>query len=138
VLTVRLPGVWAAMADGALDVPRAQVFVDVLGSTADGVAEIVAPAVLPEASMLSLGRLRARLTREVLAVDADAAEKRRREAEQRADVRVFPTVDGMSELLSDMPSPVAAACWSTSWHGCGRTTGIRGRSGSCGRSRTRS
>ena len=26
---------------------------------------------------------------------------------------MYPTVDGMSELLSDMPSPVAAACWST-------------------------
>ena len=113
VLTARLPAVWAAMADGALDWPRARVFIDVLGSTAAGVAEVVAPAVLPEAVGLSLGRLRARLVREVLAVDADAAEERRREAERQADVRVYPTADGMSELLSELPSPVAAACWST-------------------------
>jgi hypothetical protein len=112
-LTERLPVVWAALADGELDWPRARVFIDVLGSTADGVAEAVSPTVLPEAVGLSLGRLRTRLAREVLARDPDAAEKRRREAEKRADVRVYPTADGMSELLSEMPSPIAAACWST-------------------------
>ena len=113
VLTERLPVVWAALADGEMDWPRARVFIDVLGSTAEGVAEVVAPGVLPEAVGLSLGRLRARLAREVLAVDADAAEKRRRDAEKHANVRVYPTADGMSELLTEMPSPVAAACWST-------------------------
>jgi hypothetical protein len=113
VLTELLPVVWAALADGALDWPRARVFIDVLSTTAAGVAEAVAPRVLPDAVGLSLGRLRARLAREVLAVDADAADERRREAERAADVRVYPTHDGMSELLSDLPSPVAAACWST-------------------------
>ena len=113
VLTERLAVVWAALADGELDWPRARVFIDVLATTADGVAEAVSRAVLPGAVGLSLGKLRARLVKEVLAVDEDAAEKRRKEAEQRADVRVYPTVDGMSQLLSDMPSPVAAACWST-------------------------
>jgi Domain of unknown function (DUF222)/HNH endonuclease len=113
VLTERLPVVWAALADGELDWPRARVFIDVLATTAAGVAEKVSATVLPDAIRLSLGKLRAQLAREVLAVDADAAEKRRRAAEKRADVRVYPTVDGMSELLSEMPSPVAAACWST-------------------------
>ena len=104
---------WAALADGVLDVPRARVFIDVLATTAAGVAEAVAPRVLPAAAGLSLGRLRARLTREVLAVDAAAAEQRRLEAEKRADVRVYPTANGMSELTTELPSPVAAACWST-------------------------
>ena len=113
VLTERLPGVWAALADGELDWPRARVFIDVLATTAEGVAEAVSVTVLPGAVGLSLGRLRARLTREVLALDAAAAEQRREEAETRADVRVYPTVDGMSELLTELPSPVAAACWST-------------------------
>ena len=112
-LKARLPVVWAALADGELDWPRARVFIDVLSATAEGVAEAVAPRVLPGAVGLSLGRLRAALAKEVLAVDSDAAEKRRREAEKAANVRVYPTVDGMSELLSEMPSPVAAACWST-------------------------
>jgi hypothetical protein len=112
-LTERLPGVWAALADGELDWPRARVFIDVLATTAAAVAEAVSVSVLPDAVRLSLGKLRARLTREVLALDPDAADKRRRDAEKRADVRVYPTADGMSELLSEMPSPVAAACWST-------------------------
>jgi Domain of unknown function (DUF222) len=113
VLVERLPCVWAALADGELDWPRARMFVDVLGSTAVGVAEAVAPRVLPDAVSLSLGRLRARLMREALSEDEDAAERRRSEAEQRADVRVHPTGDGMSELVVELPSPVAAACWST-------------------------
>jgi hypothetical protein len=112
-LTERLPGVWAALADGELDWPRARVFIDVLATTAAGVAEAVSASVLPDAVGLSLGRLGARLTREVLALDADAADERRRDAEKHADVRVYPTHDGMSELLSELPSPVAAACWST-------------------------
>ena len=113
VLTERLPVVWGALADGELDWPRACVFIDVLGTTAAGVAEEVSVVVLPRAVGLSLGRLRARLAREVLAQDPAAAEQRRREAERAADVRVYPTTDGMSELLSEMPSPVTAACWST-------------------------
>jgi len=113
VLVERLPCVWAALADGELDWPRARMFVDVLGSTAGGVAETVAPRVLSDAVSLSLGRLRARLHREVLAVDAAAAERRRVEAEQHADVRVHPTGAGMAELAVELPAPVAAACWST-------------------------
>lgn len=140
VLTERLPVVWAALADGDLDWPRARVFIDVLATTASGVAEAVSASMLSGAVGLSLGRLRARLVREVLAVDAAAAQQRRREAEKRADVRVYPTEDGMSELLCEMPSPVAAACWSTidELARCGGTTATRARSGNCGRSRTRS
>jgi hypothetical protein len=113
VLTERLPAVWAAMADGQLDAPRARVFVDVLGSTADGVAEAVSVEVLPRAAGLSLGRLRRDLTRAALAADADLAEQRRADAEQQADVRLRPTADGMAELTGEMPAPLAAACWST-------------------------
>ena len=113
LLLSRLPAVWAAMADGELDTPRARVFVDVLGPTADGVPEQVVPRVLPEAAELSTGRLRARLLREVLAVDATAAERRRAQAERCADVRLYPTGVGMSEMVTAWPAPVAAACWTT-------------------------
>jgi hypothetical protein len=82
LLVERLSCVWAALADGELDRPRAQVFIDVLGSTAEGVAEAVAPRALPEATGLSPGRLHARLYREVLAEDATGAERRRLEAAQ--------------------------------------------------------
>jgi Domain of unknown function (DUF222) len=113
VLVERLPLVWAALADGNLDRRRAQVFIEVLGPASDEVARLVVELVLPEASALSLGRLRARLTRELLAVDADAAERRREKAEREADVRLYPTANGMSMLAIELPAPLAAACWST-------------------------
>jgi hypothetical protein len=113
VLVERLPAVWAALADGELDSARARVFVDVLGNAADGVPEAVVPLVLPEAAGLSLGRLRARLRRAVLAVDEAFAEQVRARAEAQTDVRLYPTVPGMSELATELPAPVAAACWST-------------------------
>jgi hypothetical protein len=113
VLVERLPAVWAALADGDLDRRRAQIFIDVLSPAADEIARQVAGLVLPEASELSLGRLRARLTRELLAVDADAAEKRRKKAERETDVRLYSTANGMSIMAMEMPGPLAAACWST-------------------------
>ena len=89
---------------GAMPGPIAgtsEFFVDVLATTAAGVAEAVAPRVLPAAVGMSLGRLRARLTREVLTADADAADQRLRGAERAAEVRVYPTHDGMSPQLPD-------------------------------------
>jgi hypothetical protein len=114
VLVEQLPAVWAALADGELDVPRARVFVEVLASAAAGVADAVVSQVLHEAVGLSLGKLRARLRRAVLAVDAEFAERCRAQAERAADVRLRPSPDaGMSELAAELPAPVAAACWST-------------------------
>jgi hypothetical protein len=113
VLVERLPCVWAALADGVLDVARARVFVDVLGSAGAGVAGLVALRVLPEAAGLSLGQLRVRLGRELRNADAEAAELRRAEAERAADVRLYPTANGLRGLVAELPSPVAGACWST-------------------------
>jgi hypothetical protein len=114
VLVGQLPRVWAALADGELDLPRARVFVEVLGSARPGVAVAVAEESLPAAAGLSLGRLRARLRRAVLAVDEEFAECCRVQAERAADVRLRSVPEaGMSELSAEMPAPLAAACWST-------------------------
>jgi hypothetical protein len=110
-LVEQLPSVRAALADGELDCPRARVFVEVLGSARAEVAAAVATEVLPVARGLSLGKLRARLRRAVLTVDAEFTEQCREQAERAADVRLRPTTaPGMGELASDMPAPVAAAC----------------------------
>lgn len=111
VLIERLPAVWAALADGVLDWPRARVFIDVLGPAADGVAEAVSAEVLPGAVGVSPWRLRRELSRAVLSADAAAAEQRRAEAGRCAEVRLFPTGDGMAQLAAEMPAPLAAACW---------------------------
>jgi hypothetical protein len=113
VLAGRLPAVWAGLADAELDHGRARVFIDVLGCVRAEVADAAVAAVLPRAAALSRGKLRAALERAVLAVDAAFAEQRRADAEKRADVRMYPTDAGMSALVTELPTPVSAACWAT-------------------------
>jgi hypothetical protein len=60
---------------------------------------------------LAWGRLQG--LKAALAVDAVAAEQRRVEAARRADVRMYPTGEGMGALVAELPAPSAAACWST-------------------------
>jgi hypothetical protein len=89
------------------------VFADVLGAASDEVIAVVVPALLPQAARLPSGRLRKRLIAAAIAADEEFAEERRLEAQRRAEVRTRPTGDGMSVLTSELPSPVAAAMWST-------------------------
>ncbi|MGY2064727.1 DUF222 domain-containing protein [Blastococcus sp. SYSU DS0619] len=112
-LIERMPAVWAACAAGALDWFRARVFADVLGHASDAVIAAVVPAVLPAAAGSSSGRLRRRLVAAAIAADEEFAERRRIEAEARAHVRLQATADGLSALTTELPSPVAAAMWST-------------------------
>jgi hypothetical protein len=113
VLTERMPAVHEARVAGELDRWRAHVFADVLGTASDEVIAAVVPALLPVAAGLSSGRLRRRLLAAAIAADEEFAEQRRVEALRRAEVRVRPTGDGMSALSSELPSPLAAAMWST-------------------------
>lgn len=116
-LTERLPTTWAALADGQLDWPPARTIAAELGWPArdvdpELVAEVEA-AVLPMAAELSLKRLKATVQRELLRRDASAAERRRKKAERAADVTVHPMGDGMSELRTLMPTPLALASRTT-------------------------
>jgi hypothetical protein len=111
-LTERMPAVWRACSEGRLDWFRARVFADVLAVASDEVVGVVVPQLLPVASGLSSGRLRTRLLAAAIAADEDFAEQRRRQALRGARVRTYPVGDGMSALVSELPSPVAAAMWS--------------------------
>ncbi|SFP65701.1 protein of unknown function [Geodermatophilus dictyosporus] len=107
-----LPGTWAALAEGVLDEARAKVLVEVLQHTDPAVSRQVESRLLPEAASLTTHTLRKRAVAALLAVDADAVDDRRREAERQADVRVYPSPrEGMSTLAADLPAPVAAACF---------------------------
>ena len=66
---------------------------------------------LPQAAELSVGRLRALLRAELLKRDAEAADRRRRQAQTAADVRLRRSGqhEGMSEVVTVVPHPVAAA-----------------------------
>ncbi|SDD49880.1 protein of unknown function [Geodermatophilus telluris] len=106
-----LPATWAALADGVLDEARAKVLVDVLQHTDPAVAREVESRLIGQAAGWTTHTLRKRAVAALLAVDADAVDARRKEAERQADVRVYPSPrEGMSTLAADLPAPVAAAC----------------------------
>jgi hypothetical protein len=108
----RLPATWAALADGWLDWPRARAIAAELGWPArespDDVLAAVERAVLPQATGLSITRLRALVHRELIRADPAAAERRRKKAQRDADVTVRSLGDGMGELRATMPFPDAA------------------------------
>jgi hypothetical protein len=116
-LTERLPGTWAALADGELDWPRARAIAGELGwkarNTPPAVVTAVEAAVLPVACTLSVSGVAAAVRRELLARDALAADARRRQAERGADVVLRPHPDGMAELSVFCPQPLAAAIRNT-------------------------
>ncbi|MBM7807157.1 hypothetical protein JOD57_002994 [Geodermatophilus bullaregiensis] len=106
-----LPATWAAMSAGALDEARAKVLVDVLEHTDPAVARAVEARLLPDAANVTTHSLRKRAIAALLAVDADAVDQRRKEAERHADVRVHPAPrEGMATLAAELPAPTAAAC----------------------------
>jgi hypothetical protein len=108
----KLPATWAALAAGVLDEPRAKVLVDVLQHTTSALARQVEAMLLPEATHLSTGRLRARALALLLELDADAVDQRRKTAEQQADVRTHPShLEGMATLAAELPAGEAAEAY---------------------------
>ncbi|MGY2128447.1 DUF222 domain-containing protein [Blastococcus sp. SYSU DS0617] len=117
IFASRLPATWAELAAGRLDWPRARAIAAELGRPADdsdpAVVAAVERAVLPIATQLSVRRLRERIHRELVALDAEATDRRRWQAQQAADVTVRRIGNGMSELSMLMPHPDAVACRKT-------------------------
>ncbi|SHN69330.1 protein of unknown function [Geodermatophilus obscurus] len=106
-----LPATWAALAAGGLDEARAKVLAEVLQHTCPAVARAIEARLLPAATHLSTGRLRVRALALLLECDADAVDKRRKDARRQADVRSYPSHrEGMSALAADLPTPVSAEC----------------------------
>src|SRR3712207_6461209 len=106
-----LPATWAAMAAGELDEARAEALVDVLQHTDPAIARRIEATVLPEATDLTVGKLRRSALALLLEADADAVDQRREAAERQADVRVHSSPrDGMATLAADLPADVAATC----------------------------
>src|SRR3954469_23846746 len=108
----KLPATFAALAAGELDERRATQLAEVLMHTSAEVAGQVEAALLPEANDLSVARLKARATEQMLRLDAAAAEERRSAAERAADVTVYPSAaDGRSTLAADLPTDEAVECF---------------------------
>jgi hypothetical protein len=118
-LVHQLHATWEALADGLVDEPRANAIVRALAGQSQAAGGPVEPAVVAEVEAQALEwaqsgetpvRLRERTAAALIALDAAAAGRRRRRVERAADVRTRPVGDGMSELIVELPSPVAAAC----------------------------
>ena len=114
ILRPRMPDTWAALADGELNWPRARaIAAEVLraGPELDGhVLAAVEAVVLPQAAELPVSRLRALVRAELLKRDPATADRRRKQAQAQADVRLRRSVhEGMAEVVTVLPQPVAAA-----------------------------
>ena len=116
-LTRRLPVTWAALADGELSWSRARAIaheVDRHGIDLDPhVIATVEAVVVPQAAELSVSRLQALVRTEIVRRDAEAADRRRRQAERAASVHLRGLPDGMAELIAVLPLPLGTAILST-------------------------
>ena len=118
ILVGRMPDTWAALADGELNWPRARaIAAEILRHGPELESHVLATVeavVLPQAAELPVGRLRALVRAELIKRDAEAVDRRRKQAESAADVFLRRSVhDGMAEVVTVLPHPVAAAICST-------------------------
>jgi hypothetical protein len=109
-LTWRLPGTGAALAAGQIDAYRARLITEATSLLDEDTARAVEDDVLPGAGELTYAQLRSRLRRAVIIADPQGAEERRRAAERRARVSLYPDDDGTATLTgTSLPAPHAAA-----------------------------
>ncbi len=109
-LTWRLPATGAALAAGEIDAYRARLIIEATSLLEEDTARRVEDDVLPGAGELTYAQLRAALRKAVIVADPEGAEDRRRAAERRARVSLYPDDDGTATLTgTSLPAPHAAA-----------------------------
>ncbi|WP_139220471.1 HNH endonuclease signature motif containing protein [Trujillonella endophytica] len=109
LLTTKLTPTWGALYEGRLTIRKARILLDLLGDTTDDVAAAVQSTVLPGAADCPPGRLGDRTRYHLYRHDAAARERRRRQAERRADVHVERTAEGLGRLVIEGPFPLVVA-----------------------------
>jgi hypothetical protein len=99
-----LPVTAAALARGAIDVPKALVVIDGVAGLDPVLARAVEDRVVPAAAGRTAGELRAAVRRAVLAADPKAAQRRREKAQKDARVEVWDEPAGTKALAGrDLP-----------------------------------
>lgn len=98
-MTNRLPDTLHALELGVLDLQKASVIAEYTRVLDDDKVAVVQAAVLKFAPGRTVRQIRSKLTREILKVDPEGAEARRRRAVEDTSVRFRPCPDGMAELL---------------------------------------
>ncbi|HCT81223.1 MAG TPA: hypothetical protein DGT23_32580, partial [Micromonosporaceae bacterium] len=103
-LVQRLPMVHDALLRADLDLPKARVIADGVASLDQASARQVASTILPHASTLTTGQLRARLSKLVIAIDPDAAATRHRLRLTGRRIVLQPDQDSCASLCAfDLP-----------------------------------
>jgi hypothetical protein len=108
-LTWRLAATGAALRAGEIDLQRARLIAEATGLLDDDAARAVEARILPNAGFQTSGHLRATLRRAVIAVDPEGAERRRKEAERRAKVCLYPDEEGTATLAGQSLPGIRAA-----------------------------
>ena len=109
-LAWRLAATGAALAAGAIDLARARLIAEAASPLSDETARAVEARVLPAAGGQTTGMLRAALRRAVIAADPAGAEERRKDAERRAQVVLYPDQDATATLAGQrLPAVHATA-----------------------------
>ena len=104
------PATFAALEAGRIDLTRAKTIIEGVSTLDARHADAVEAAVLPRAPGLTTGQLGAAVARAVLAVDPQAARRRRKDAEKCARVDCWPEPYGTASLAGwHLPSAQALA-----------------------------
>jgi hypothetical protein len=109
LLTTTLAATWAELFAGRLTLRKARVLLDLLGVVSPEIAAGVQARVLPGAESCPANRLADRARYHLYRLDAAARERRRRQAERQADVRVERTADDLGRLVVEGPLPTVHA-----------------------------
>ena len=100
----KLPGTGAALADGRIDWPKAMIIIDEVSGLDDADAAVVEARVLGDAPGQTTAQLRSAVRREVLALDPEAAIRRRKKAQKDARVETWTEPSGTAALAGrDLP-----------------------------------
>jgi len=97
-LAIRLPGTGHALHAGLIDYPRARLISELTQVLSDADARTVEVRILPQAGQQTPGQLRVAVARSVLAVDPEAAARRREEAQKDPRVRRWQEDAGTAAL----------------------------------------
>jgi hypothetical protein len=109
LLTTKLAATWSELHAGRIDERKARAMIDLLGDATDDVAAQVQARVLPTAEGRTASDFRDRVRYHLYRLDEEAKERRRRDAERRADVHVERTSEGLGRLVVDGPLPGVCA-----------------------------
>jgi hypothetical protein len=113
LLTGPMSATWSHLFDGHVSVAQAKAVADLLGDATPEVAAAVQARVLPKAEGMTAAGFRDRLRYHLYRADAEARERRRRDALTRVGVWVRRVDEGVSELVVQGPTPALHGAYDT-------------------------